>query len=191
MRRNSLLSTPVALEPAAARDVAAAMNRILADVFALYIKTRNFHWHMTGPHFRDYDLLLDDQADQIFAMTDPIAERVRKLGELTIRSIGQIARTQRISDNDAENVEPLDMLAELAEDNRVLATSLRRAHNVCDRNGDIATASLIEAWLDEAQRRNWFLYEASRDGDLTRTEAPATKRVRNAVRREDLEQRPS
>jgi starvation-inducible DNA-binding protein len=121
---------------------------------------------MGGPHFRDYHLLLDDQADQIFAMTDPIAERVRKLGELTIRSIGQIARTQRISDNDAENVEPFDMLAELAEDNRVLATRLRQAHKICGKNGDIATASLIEAWMNEAQRRNWFLYEASRDGDL-------------------------
>jgi len=166
MRRSCLLSTPVSLEPANARDVAAAMNGILADVFALYIKTKNFHWHVSGPHFRDYHLLLDDQADQIFAMTDPIAERVRKLGELTIRSIGQIARTQRISDNDAEWVEPLDMLAELAEDNRVLATSLRRAHSICDKNGDIATASLVETWLDEAQRRNWFLYEASRDSDL-------------------------
>jgi starvation-inducible DNA-binding protein len=166
MRRTPLLSTPVSLEPAGARDVAAAMNAILADAFALYIKTRNFHWHMGGPHFRDYHLLLDDQADQIFAMTDPIAERVRKLGELTIRSIGQIARTQRISDNDAEYVEPFEMLAELAEDNRLLATRLRRAHNICRKNGDIATASLIEAWMDEAQRRNWFLYEASRNGDL-------------------------
>jgi starvation-inducible DNA-binding protein len=166
MRQSPLLSTPISLEPAGARDVALTMNAILADVFALYVKTMNFHWHMSGPHFRDYHLLLDDQADQIFAMTDPIAERVRKLGELTIRSIGQIARTQRIADNDAECVEPIDMLTELAEDNRVLATSLRRAHNVCDKNGDIATASLIETWLDETQRRNWFLYEASRDGDL-------------------------
>jgi starvation-inducible DNA-binding protein len=170
LRRIALLSTPVSLEPAGARDVAAAMNGILADVFALYIKTRNFHWHMSGPHFRDYHLLLDDQADQIFAMTDPIAERVRKLGELTIRSIGQIARTQRISDNDAESVEPLDMLAELAEDNRVLATNLRRAHNICGKNGDIATASLVEGWLDQAQRRNWFLYEASRDGERAVTD---------------------
>jgi starvation-inducible DNA-binding protein len=174
MRRYPLLSTPISLEPAGARDVAATMNEILADVFALYLKTKNFHWHMSGPHFRDYHLLLDDQADQILAMTDPIAERVRKLGELTIRSIGQIARTQRISDNDAESVEPLDMLAELAEDNRVLATSLRRAHNVCDKNGDIATTSLIEAWLDEAQRRNWFLYEASRDGDLIALSSSST-----------------
>src|SRR5882762_7449629 len=165
-RRDAPLETPTDLTRSATRDIAAAMNAILADVFALHLKTKNFHWHMSGPHFRDYHLLLDDQADQIFAMTDPIAERVRKLGELTIRSIGQIARTQRISDNDAESVEPIDMLAELAEDNRLLATSLRRAYNICDRNGDIATASLIEAWLDEAQRRNWFLYEASRDGDL-------------------------
>jgi len=166
MRHHPLLSTPISLDPAEARDVAAAMNGILADVFALYIKTMNFHWHMSGTHFRDYHLLLDEQADQILGMTAPIAERVRKLGEQTIRSVGQIARTQRISDNDAESVEPIDMLAELAEDNRVLATSLRRAHNICNKNGDIATASLIEAWLHETQRRNWFLYEASRDGDL-------------------------
>src|SRR5256885_5354542 len=125
-RLSAPLATPTDLKPAATRDIAGAMNAILADVFALYLKTKNFHWHMSGPHFRDYHLLLDDQADQIFAMTDPIAERVRKLGQLTIRSIGQIARTQRIADNDAECVEPIDMLAELAEDNRVLATSLRR-----------------------------------------------------------------
>jgi starvation-inducible DNA-binding protein len=165
MRQSPLLSTPISLEPAGARDVSVTMNAILADVFALYVKTMNFHWHMSGPHFRNHDLLLDDQADQIFAMAAPIAKRVRKLGELTIRSIGQIARTQRIADNDAECVAPIDMLAELAEDNRVLATSLRRAQNICDKNGDIATASLIEGWLDETQRRNWFLYEASRDGD--------------------------
>jgi starvation-inducible DNA-binding protein len=146
--------------------IAVAMNGILADVFALYVKTKNFHWHISGPHFRDYDMLLDDQADQIFAMTDPIAERVRKLGELTIRSIGQISRMQSIPDNDAECVEPLDMLAELAEDNRVLATNLRRAYNICDKNGDKATASLIEVWVEKTQRRNWFLYVASRDGDL-------------------------
>jgi starvation-inducible DNA-binding protein len=145
-----------------AADIAAAMNGILADVFALYVKTLNFHWHMSGPHFRDYHLLLDEQAGQILEMTDPIAERVRKLGEPTIRSIGQIARTQRISDNDAESVEALDMLAELAEDNRVLATTLHQAHTVCDKNGDIATASLIEGWVDEAERRHWFLYQASR-----------------------------
>ena len=162
-RRESPLSTPTDLKAAATRDVAAAMNGILADTFALYIKTKNFHWHMSGPHFRDYHLLLDEQADQIFAMTDPIAERVRKLGGLTIRSIGHIARTQRLSDNDAEYVEPSDMLAELREDNKTLTASLRQAHNVCDEHGDIATASLIEVWIDETERRQWFLAETIRE----------------------------
>src|SRR5256714_12999564 len=135
MRQSPLLSTPISLEPAGAKDVSLTMNAILADVFALYVKTMNFHWHMSGPHFRDYHLLLDDQADQIFAMTDPIAERVRKLGQLTIRSIGQIARTQRIADNDAEYVEPSDMLAELGSDNKALAASFRQAHNTCEGHG--------------------------------------------------------
>src|ERR1700681_4202845 len=148
-RRAAPLHTPTDLSSNATRDVAAALNLLLADTFALYIKTKNFHWHMSGPHFRDYHLLLDEQADQVFAMTDPIAERVRKLGGITIRSIGQIARTQRLLDNDAEYVEPSDMLAELADDNRILAVSLRQAHNVCDGHGDIATASLIEIWVDE------------------------------------------
>jgi len=164
-RREAPLLTPTDLKAVATKDIAAAMNAILADVFALYIKTKNFHWHMSGPHFRDYHLLLDEQADQIFAMTDPIAERVRKLGGLTIRSIGQISRTQRLLDNDAEYVEPSDMLAELADDNRILAVSLRQAHNVCDGHGDIATASLIEIWVDETERRTWFLFEATRHGD--------------------------
>src|ERR1700738_2687747 len=164
-RREGPLATPTDLKAAATRDISAAMNGILADVFALYIKTKNFHWHMSGPHFRDYHLLLDEQADQIFAMTDPIAERVRKLGGLTIRSIGQISRTQRVLDNDAEYVEPSDMLAELADDNKILAVSLRQAHNVCDEHGDIATASLIEIWVDETERRTWFLFEATRHGD--------------------------
>jgi starvation-inducible DNA-binding protein len=163
-RRESPLSTPTDLKAAATRDIAAAMNGILADTFALYIKTKNFHWHMSGPHFRDYHLLLDEQADQLFAMTDPIAERVRKLGGLTIRSIGHIARTQRLSDNDAEYVEPSDMLAELREDNKTLAASLRQAHNVCDEHRDIATASLIEIWVDETERRTWFLFETSQHG---------------------------
>jgi starvation-inducible DNA-binding protein len=153
------------LKAAATRDIAAALNAILADTFALYIKTKNFHWHMSGPHFRDYHLLLDEQADQIFAMTDPIAERVRKLGGITIRSIGEIARTQRLSDNDAEYVEPSDMLAELGEDNRTLTASLRAAHVVCEDHGDIATASLIEVWVDETERRSWFLFESNRRGD--------------------------
>lgn len=164
-RREAPLLTPTDLKAAATRDIAAAMNGILADVFALYIKTKNFHWHMSGPHFRDYHLLLDEQAGQLFAMTDTIAERVRKLGGLTIRSIGQIARTQRLLDNDAEFVEPSDMLAELADDNRILAVSLRQAHNTCDGHRDIATTSLIEVWVDETERRAWFLFEANRHGD--------------------------
>jgi starvation-inducible DNA-binding protein len=141
------------------------MNAILADVYALYIKTKNFHWHLSGPHFRDYHLLFDEQADQIFAMADPIAERVRKLGGPTIRSIGHIARMQRVMDNDANYVEPSDMLAELREDNKALAARLREAHNVCDEHRDIATASLIEVWIDETERRTWFLFEAGRRGD--------------------------
>jgi starvation-inducible DNA-binding protein len=164
-RREAPLATPTDLKLVATKNITAAMNGILADVFALYIKTKNFHWHMSGPHFRDYHLLLDEQADQIYAMTDPIAERVRKVGGLTIRSIGQIARTQRVSDNDADYVEPSDMLAELREDNKTLVASLRQAHNVCDEAGDIATASLIEVWVDETERRTWFLFEAGRHGD--------------------------
>jgi starvation-inducible DNA-binding protein len=143
------------------------MNAILADVFALYLKTKNFHWHMSGPHFRDYHLLLDEQADQLFAMTDAIAERVRKIGGVTLRSIGHIARTQRILDNDAEFVEPEDMLAELREDNQTLTSRLRQAHVVCEDHNDVATASLIEVWIDETERRSWFLFEASRRGDST------------------------
>jgi starvation-inducible DNA-binding protein len=150
-RRDAPLETPTDLTHAATQDIAAAMNAILADVFALYVKTKNFHWHMSGPHFRDYHLLLDEHADQLFAMTDPIAERVRKIGGLTLTSIGRIARTQRVLDNDAEYVEPLDMLAELAEDNRTLAARLREAHDVCDEHRDIATASLIEVWTDETE----------------------------------------
>src|SRR6266566_1376290 len=164
-RRDAPLEPRTDLSHAAVKDISAALNAILADVFALYVKTKNFHWHMSGPHFRDYHLLLDEQADQIYAMADPIAERVRKLGGLTIRSIGQIARTQRIPDNDAEYVEPSDMLAELGGDNKALAASLRQAHNTCDEYGDVATASLIEVWLDETERRVWFLFESNRRGD--------------------------
>ena len=164
-RRDAPLSTPTDLTAAATKDVAATMNAILADVFALYLKTKNFHWHMSGPHFRDYHLLLDEQGDQLFAMTDPIAERVRKLGGLTVRSIGHIAKLQRVLDNDAEFVEPSDMLAELRDDNKALAASLREAHNVCEEHRDLATASLIEAWIDETERRTWFLFESSRRGD--------------------------
>ena len=144
----------------AARDVTGALNGILADVFALYLKTKNFHWHMSGPHFRDYHRLLDEHSDQIFAMTDAIAERVRKVGGSTIKSIGQVSRTQRIADNDADFVEPSDMLAELCEDNQALTSRLREAHNVCDEHRDVGTASLIEVWIDEAERRTWFLFEA-------------------------------
>ena len=161
-RRDAPLETRTDLEPSATRDISAAMNAILANVFALYLKTKNFHWHMSGPHFRDYHLLLDEHADQLFAMTDPIAERVRKIGGLTLRSIGQISRTQRVLDNDAEYVEPLDMLAELADDNKTMTARLREAHNVCDEHRDVATASLIEVWIDETERRTWFLFEATR-----------------------------
>ncbi len=165
-KQEAPLITPTDLHPQATKDIAGAMNAILADVFALYLKTKNFHWHMSGPHFRDYHLLLDEQATQLFAMTDPVAERVRKLGGLTLRSIGHIARLQRVLDNDADYVDPLDMLAELREDNQTLAARLREAHEVCDEHRDIATASLIETWIDETERRTWFLFETCRAGDL-------------------------
>jgi starvation-inducible DNA-binding protein len=161
-RRNAPLQTPSDLIPAATKEISAVMNAILADVFALYLKTKNFHWHMSGPHFRDYHLLLDEQGEQLFAMTDPIAERVRKIGGLTLRSIGHIGRLQRVSDNDAELVEPSDMLAELREDNKNLAERLREAHNVCEEHRDLATASLIEVWIDATERRTWFLFESNR-----------------------------
>jgi starvation-inducible DNA-binding protein len=144
------------------------MNAMLADVFALYLKTKNFHWHMSGPHFRDYHLLLDEQADQLYAMTDPIAERIRKLGGTTLRSIGHIGRLQRVVDNDADYVEPQDMLAEVREDNQELAARLREVHNVCDEHRDIATASLIEVWIDETERRTWFLFEAARQNVVSK-----------------------
>jgi starvation-inducible DNA-binding protein len=164
-RRGAAIATPTDLGAKATKDLSGALNAILADVFAIYLKTKNFHWHMSGPHFRDYHLLLDDQGDQIYAMTDPIAERVRKVGGTTLRSIGHIARLQRVSDNDAEFVTPLDMLAELHQDNQQLAAGLRAAHDVCDEHKDIATASLIENWIDETERRAWFLFEASRNAD--------------------------
>jgi len=166
-RRASPLVTPTDLGAEASKNIAAGMNGILADVFALYLKTKNFHWHMSGPHFRDYHLLLDEQADQLYAMGDPIAERIRKTGGSTLRSIGHIARLQRITDNDAEYVDPLDMLAELREDNMTLAARLREVHDVVDELRDIATASLIENWIDETERRTWFLFESSRKGDAT------------------------
>jgi starvation-inducible DNA-binding protein len=163
-RVRASLDTPTDLAVEATRDVSAALNAILADVFALYLKTKNFHWHLSGPHFRDYHLMFDEHGDQLFAMTDPIAERVRKIGGSTVRSIGQISRLQRVLDNDAEYVDPEDMLAELCEDNKTLAARLRETHNVCEEHRDIATASLIEVWIDETERRTWFLFEASRRG---------------------------
>ena len=156
------LATPSDLKAEATRDISAGLAGLLADVFALYMKTKNFHWHMSGPHFRDYHLLLDEQADQLYQMTDPIAERIRKVGGSTLRSIGHIAKLQRIKDNDADYVDPLDMLAELREDNQSLAARLREVHDVVDELRDIATASLIENWIDETERRVWFLFEASR-----------------------------
>ena len=164
-RRTAVLATPSDLKSDATRDLGAALTRLLADVFALYLKTKNFHWHVSGPHFRDYHLLLDEQAGEIFAMTDAIAERVRKIGATTIRSIGHIVRLQRILDNDAEYVQPLDMLAELQEDNKNLAAYMREVHGMCDEYNDIATASLIENWIDETERRTWFLFETSRHSD--------------------------
>lgn len=166
-RRGAPLITPTDLGAKASEDIAAGMNGILADVFSLYMKTKNFHWHMSGPHFRDYHLLLDEQADQLYAMTDPIAERIRKTGGSTLRSIGHIARIQRIKDNDAEYVDPQDMLAELREDNQTLAARLREVHGMVDELRDVATASLIETWIDETERRTWFLFEAGRQGDKT------------------------
>ena len=160
-RRAAPLVTPTDLEREGTRDSAAGLNRLLADVIALYFKTKNFHWHMSGPHFRDYHLLLDEQADQIFAMTDPLAERVRKLGQLTLHSIGEVSRLQRVTDNDAEYVEPLDMLADNLNNLR-LTERMREAHDVCDEARDVASASLLEVWIDETERRTWFLFEASR-----------------------------
>jgi starvation-inducible DNA-binding protein len=163
--RTATLATPTDLSAEAVRDISAALNALLADMFALYLKTKNFHWHVSGPHFRDYHLLLDEQADQIFATTDPIAERVRKIGGRTIHSIGQVSRLQRLLDNDADYVTPLDMIAELREDNKQLTDEMRRTHALCDDHNDVATASLIEVWIDEAERRTWFLFEASRAGE--------------------------
>ena len=162
-KRLAPLRTPTSLSEEGTRDVSAALTGLLADVFAIYLKTKNFHWHMSGRHFRDYHLMLDEQSDQIFAATDDLAERVRKVGGATLRSIGHIAKLQRIADNDAEYVTPRDMLAELAEDNRSLTGYLRAAHDVCDEHNDVASASLIENWIDEAERRAWFLFEATRE----------------------------
>jgi starvation-inducible DNA-binding protein len=160
--RKAPLETPNGLGGKATRDISGALNALLADTFALYLKTKNFHWHVSGPHFREYHLLLDDQGDQIFATTDAIAERVRKLGGTTLRSIGHIARLQRIPDNDADFVSPQGMLSELREDNTALLVSLRAAHVLCDDHDDVATASLLENWIDEAEQRVWFLFESTR-----------------------------
>jgi starvation-inducible DNA-binding protein len=167
-RRMAPLNTPTDLKSNAVRDISGALTTLLADMFALYLKTKNFHWHMSGPHFRDYHLLLDEQAAQIFATTDDMAERVRKIGGNTLRSIGHISRLQRVLDNDADYVTPLDMLAELRDDNKQLAASMRETHGLCDEEGDVASASLLENWIDEAERRTWFLFEATRAGESPR-----------------------
>ena len=164
-QRPAALRTRTILSAQGAREVSGALNLLLADVFALYLKTKNCHWHASGPHFRDYHLLLDEQADQIYAIADPIAERVRKVGGTTLRSIGHIARLQRVLDNDADYVSPQDMLAELRDDNLQTAKRMRETHELCDKRGDVATASLLEVWIDEAERRHWFLFEATRKGD--------------------------
>jgi starvation-inducible DNA-binding protein len=163
--RKAPLATPAGYSDNAIKDLSAALNLALADMFALYVKTKNFHWHMSGPHFRDYHLMLDDQSQAIFATTDALAERVRKVGGTTLRSVSHIARTQRIADNDADYVTPKDMLAELRQDNTQLANYLRAAHDVCDEHGDVASASLLENWIDEAEGRAWFLYEATRNSE--------------------------
>jgi len=164
-RRAAALATPTKLGADATRDLSGALNILLADVFALYVKTKNFHWHVSGPHFRDYHLLLDEQGEQIFAMTDDLAERVRKIGGRTLHSIGEIGRLKRVLDNDAEYVTPLDMLAELRDDNEQLVAHMRETHELCDTYGDVATASLIENWIDQTEKRTWFLFEAARDAN--------------------------
>ena len=160
--RSAVLRSPTDLTIQATREIAGGLNAVLADVFALYVKTKNFHWHLSGPHFRDYHEMFDEQAGQLLAITDALAERVRKIGERTLRSIGHIKRLQRVLDNDAEYVEPEDMLAELCEDNKSLATRMREVHDLCNEHRDVASASLLEVYIDEAERRTWFLFEASR-----------------------------
>src|SRR6201993_4264863 len=165
VHKSASLETPTDLTADAVRDISGALNILLADMFGLYLKTKNFHWHVSGPHFRDYHLLLDEHGDQIFATTDTIAERVRKIGGTTLRSIGHIGRLQRIEDNDADFVTPMDMLAELRDDNKQLVARMREIHDLCEEHGDVATASLLEVWIDEAERRTWFLFEATRAGE--------------------------
>ena len=159
------LDTPTDLDDAAVTEISEALNGVLADSFALYLKTKNFHWHISGPHFRDYHLLLDDQADDIFATTDQLAERVRKIGGTTLRSIGDIARHQSLQDNDEDFVGPAEMLSELMADNKAVAAAMRKAHKVADDHADVATASLLENFIDATEKRTWFLFEASRDAD--------------------------
>ena len=160
--RAASLATPTNLTPSAVRDISGALNILLADIFTLYVKTKNFHWHVSGPNFRDYHLLLDEQADQLFPAIDTIAERVRKIGGMTLRSIGHIARLQHLLDNDAEFVAPGDMLAELLDDNQRLGSRLRETHGLCENHGDVVTASLLEGWIDETEQRTWFLFEVGR-----------------------------
>lgn len=161
------LDTPSDLGANATTAIAAELNKLVADSFSLYLKTKNFHWHMSGPHFRDYHLLLDEQATQIFASIDPLAERVRKLGQTTLRSIGHVGRLSRVKDNDDDFVSPSHMLDELMADNKAVAAAMRRAHEICDEQKDVATASLLEVFIDETERRTWFLFEASRNSDKT------------------------
>jgi starvation-inducible DNA-binding protein len=160
--RTAALGTPTDLKGNAVGDISGALRILLADMFALYVKTKNFHWHMSGSHFRDYHLMLDEQSDQIFATTDVIAERARKIGGTTIRSIGHINKLKRVLDNDADFVTPLDMLAELRDDNKQLTASMREIHDMCSEHGDVATTSLLEVWIDESERRTWFLFESCR-----------------------------
>ena len=162
-RRQEPLATPSDISAEGVKQIAGALNALLADVFAVYLKTKNFHWHMSGPHFRDYHLLLDGHGDQLFGITDEIAERVRKIGGITIRSIGHIARLQRVADNDAEFVTPSDMMSELLDDEKALVLAMRSVHALCDDAGDVATASALETWIDQAQRRAWFLFETTQN----------------------------
>ena len=166
-RQKVKLDTPTDLGSNATRDISGALNALLADVFALYMKTKNFHWHVSGPHFRDYHLMFDEQGAELFAMTDEIAERARKIGGMTLHSIGHIARLQRIPDNDADYVDPGDMLAELRQDNQSLIASMREVHNLTSEENDVATTSKLEEWIDQAEKRVWFLFESSRKGDAT------------------------
>ena len=161
------LDTPTDLDTKAVTEIAEALNALLADAFALYLKTKNFHWHISGPHFRDYHLMLDEHADAIFATTDPLAERVRKLGGTTLRSIGHISKIQTLQDNDDQFVGPNEMLRELMADNKAVAAAMRKAHELCDEHKDVASASLLEMYIDETEKRTWFLFEASRKADAT------------------------